>query len=115
VTGPKFWRRPWFVPAALLAASVLVQLGGFLALRWVYLGAYGDERPLSESVATSLGHVVFWIAGLAGLAVASAGTYLLVRRSPLLLAIPAVTLVHFPALLVSMAYLYGSLIVSSWL
>jgi hypothetical protein len=91
---------------ALLVAAGVVPVVGMLAL------------VVSWNVAVhtpALAHAILWTAGGGGVVCGVASTYALLRHARPRTAALGVGLVCFPGLLLSIAGLYGELVLRSWL
>ena len=96
---------PWW--AALAPAAVAAEGLALWLLRTIWRGAHGGEGGLGESLELSLSYACLGLGGILGAVLVTAGTYLLLRRSRLLAAVPLIVLFVLPAQLVAAVYLYG--------
>lgn len=105
----------WAENLALVLAAAAAGAAELVLVRAVYLAAFGDERRIPPSADLPLGHAVLWATGLAGGGLACAAAYRLLRYGRPWSAGLLVGAVCFPLLVLALASLYGSLLVSSLL
>jgi hypothetical protein len=79
------------------------------------MAGFGGERRIPPAADLPLGHAVLWATGLACAGLACAASYRLLRHGRPWLAGILVTAVCFPLLVLALASLYGSLLVSALL
>ena len=103
-------KRIRLLPVALPAGAVLVEAGGFLLLTVIYSSAYGGTGGPATGATFTLTCAVLALGGALGGALAVGGSYMLMSRSRLPVAIPATALVCAPATLGAVTYLYALLV-----
>lgn len=93
-------------------AALATLFAELVALRALYMAAFGGERRIPEWADLPLGHAILWGLGLTAGALAAVATYRLIRRGRAWVAALVVPLVCFPVLVVGLGSAYGSLLVA---
>lgn len=103
----------WAENLALVLAAIANAAAELLLVRALYESGFSFPRRLPASADLPLGHVILWVTGLAGVALTCAAAYRLLRYGRAWLAALLVALVCAPLLVMALASLYGSLVVSA--
>lgn len=113
--GPvgRLGRWLWAENLALPLLGLVMALVEGIAIRAVYLAAFGGHRRIAESLDLPLGHAVLWVGGGAVAALGCAASYRLLRYGRMWVAAPVVVAVCFPLLVIGSGSVYASLVVSA--
>jgi hypothetical protein len=97
----------------LTAASVAVQAAGLLSFWALWLAAFGGARRVPAALDVPLAYALLLGTGLSAGAAACAGLYLLVRRAPWWVALPAGG-VCLGSLTLAALWVYSVAVFRSW-